>query len=187
MIFIIGTDTDVGKTYYGQSLVRKGYHVIKPIETGFSSFEDPAQSDTYGYAQLSGKPLNQINLYFFNEPASPHLAAEMEDTTIDISAVIEFIKNSGADYVELAGGLMVPITREFTQLDLIKSFDDAKVDLVVGNQLGCINHTLLTLEVLKKAHVKVNDVIINTKVESVITKDNEMIIQKYIKKVLSSR
>ena len=75
-------------------------------------------------------------------------AAEMDGVTIDIEKLKAFIiKNSGA-YVELAGGLMVPITYEYSQLDLIKEFTNAKVDVVVGNKLGCINHSLLTLKML---------------------------------------
>lgn len=179
MIFIIGTDTDVGKTHYGKSLAENGHYVIKPIETGKNTFDDLKESDCYGYANILNKPISKINKYFFNTPASPHLAAELDNTIIDVHEVIQFIKDMKPDYVELAGGLMVPITREYSQLDLIKHFKTAKVDLVVGNKLGCINHALLTLELLKRESIQINKVIINTRDEQVISKDNETVILNY--------
>lgn len=181
MIFIIGTDTEVGKTYYGKSLAREGRYVIKPIETGKASFDNLNESDCYSYANILKKPIEEVNKYFFNRPASPHLAAELDNDIIDIHEVIQFIKDMKPDYIELAGGLMVPITREYSQLDLIKHFKTAKVDLVVGNKLGCINHALLTIEVLKKEGIVINKLIMNTIHENDITKDNEKVIMDYIK------
>lgn len=183
--FIVGTDTDVGKTYYGKKLIGEGKFLIKPIETGKESFENIEQSDSYTYSRLQAKEINTINCYFFNNPLSPHLASEIDKSHIDIEYIREFIssKEDKNPYVELAGGLMVPLTRSYTQLDLLKSFKHAKVDLVVGNKLGCINHALLTLELLKANDIELRNLFINDlgKESNDMMKDNEKIIKEYAK------
>jgi len=180
--FIIGTDTGVGKTYYGKKLIEEGHKVIKPIETGKSDFEDINQSDSYQYSIKQNLDISQVNLYFFDTPASPHLAAELDGLEVDLDKLEDFIRNAGNCYVELAGGLMVPITRNFTQLDLIKSFPESQVDIVISNKLGCINHSLLTIKVLRDNAITINKVFINNiEGQSVITKDNEETIMTYLK------
>lgn len=177
--YIIGTDTDAGKTYYGKKLVEKGYSVIKPIETGKNTFLDLSKSDSGTYAFLQNKPLSEVNLYFFNEPLSPHFAAKVDMECIDIGKVKEFINNSqSGSYVELAGGLLVPLSESYTQLDLIKE-TGGTVALVVGNKLGAINHALLTIEILKQNNIQITEVFFNdfgkpTK----ITIENERIIRQ---------
>lgn len=178
--YIIGTDTDAGKTFYGKSLVHKGHQVIKPIETGKHSFEDINDSDTYGYCKLQNLPVEAVNLYFFNEPFSPHLASEIDEAEIDIEKLLSFIRTQKESFVELAGGLMVPITRNYTQLDLIKE-TGGQVVLVVGNKLGCINHALLTLTVLFHEKIHVKNVFINnySQAETKMMFDNKKVILDY--------
>lgn len=180
--FIIGTDTDVGKTHYGKKLISEGKLVIKPIETGKLSFENIHESDCYSYSKLQSLDISDINCYFFSKALSPHLASEIDGIEIDIDHIKDFINSKESPYVELAGGLMVPLSRSYTQLDLIKSFKDSKVDLVIGNKLGCINHALLTLDVLKANKIELKNVYINdmgTKKTSMMI-DNERVIRNYI-------
>lgn len=176
--FIVGTDTGVGKTFYGRNLARKGACVIKPIETGFDSFEDISQSDAYGYSKILGKNIEDINLYFFSLPASPHLAAEIDDTSVDVNSLNDFVLFQYRKhceeykyhvicppfYVELAGGLMVPLTRTFNQFDWIKQMNEVEnigVDIVVGNRLGCVNHALMTITLLKDANIGIENLVVN--------------------------
>ena len=169
--FIVGTDTDVGKTYYGRLLMKEGCHVIKPIETGRLSFEDLNESDSYGYAIGQGLAIHEVNLHFFEKPVSPHFACELEDFELDIEGVKDFVekahierKRDSSDnnlIIELAGGLMVPLYKDYTQLDFIQSFDDGVVDLVIANKLGCLNHTLMTMKILKEAGIKIHTIVIN--------------------------
>ncbi len=159
--YIIGTDTDSGKTYYGKSLATSGKTVIKPIETGRNSFNNLDDSDSYTYSHIQKKPIEEINCYFFNEPASPHFASALDGVDIDIDRLKAFIQREGDVFVELAGGLMVPITKTYTQLDWIKETKGAAVHLVVGNKLGCLNHSLLTIELLKCHHIAIDKIIIN--------------------------
>jgi len=159
--FIIGTDTGVGKTHYGKMLAKQGKTVIKPIETGSNSFDDLNESDSYTYSLIQNKSIKNVNLYFFSQPLSPHLASEIDGVAIDIDRIKKFIHSDEDIFVELAGGLMVPITREYTQLDLIKDTPDCCVDIVVANKLGCINHALLTISVLKHHNIKIGNVFFN--------------------------
>ncbi|MBI9012513.1 MAG: dethiobiotin synthase [Clostridiales bacterium] len=178
--YIIGTDTDAGKTFYGKSLIHKGHQVIKPIETGRDSFEDISESDVYGYCHLQNLPIEVVNLYFFKQPLSPHLASERDGITIDKKRLLTFIETHKECFIELAGGLMVPITRDYTQLDLIKE-TKGQVDLVVGNKLGCINHALLTLKTLHQEKIPIRNVFINNygKSETPMMLDNKKVILKY--------
>ena len=186
--YIIGTDTDVGKTFYGKSLIHKGQKVIKPIETGKDSFEDLNNSDVYGYCHLQNLPIEAVNLYFFKEPLSPHLASERDGITIDKDKLLTFIETHKDCFIELAGGLMVPITRDYTQLDLIKE-TKGQVDLVVGNKLGCINHALLTLNILHHEKVPIRNVFINDygKVGTPMMLDNKRVIFEYWQKLIKQK
>lgn len=160
--YIIGTDTGVGKTYYGKKLITEGKRVIKPIETGKNDFEDIMQSDCYTYSSMQGADINDINLYFFNVPASPHYAAELDNDKVDLEKLNSFVSANTDTYVELAGGLFVPIEGKYTQLDLIKDTPDCQVDIVVANKLGCINHTMLTVETLKSYNIKISNIVVNS-------------------------
>lgn len=159
--YIIGTDTGVGKTYYGKKLITVGKKLIKPIETGKNDFEDIMQSDCYTYSSMQGIDINDINLYFFNVPASPHYAAALDNDKVDIEKLKTFVSENSDTYVELAGGLFVPLEGKYTQLDLIKDTPNCVVDIVAANKLGCLNHTLLTVETLKSNNIKISNIVIN--------------------------
>lgn len=181
--FIIGTDTDCGKTTYGTSLAKDHKHVIKPIETGKNDFNDIYDSDSGRYAKIQNKNIEDVNLYFYNEACSPHLAAKLDNDTIDVTKLVNFInsKHSNEDlYVELAGGLMVPITKEVSQLDLIKQIN-CEVILVCGIKLGAINHSLLTIDVLKHNNIKIKEVIYNDfGIKNIRNTDTIEVIKNYL-------
>ncbi|MFA5527052.1 MAG: dethiobiotin synthase [Peptostreptococcales bacterium] len=191
--FIVGTDTDVGKTYYGKKLISEGKKLIsegkkliKPIETGKETFSDIHLSDCYSYARLQNKSIEEVNLYFFNKAASPHLAAEMDNQRIDIDLLKGFIIENDHSFVECAGGLYVPITRHYTQLDLIKDISkiaDVNVDLIVDNRVGCINHACLTIQLLKDNLIPIREIFINNRGKSKdkVMGDNKKIIMDFIK------
>lgn len=135
--FITGTGTDVGKTYVARLLCgQNGWKAMKPVSCGSEDEEI-----------LGCKPL-----YKFKLPASPHIAAKAENVVMDFDKIVAYCKNSGADIIEGAGGVMSPITETRTNLDLIKALD-LPVILVAGTYLGTISHTLTALEVLKGREV----------------------------------
>ena len=180
-IFIVGTTTGCGKTWYGLEQVSKGEKVIKPIETGLEEFDSVDESDSGQYAKAQGVELKDINLYFFNKACSPHLAAEIDNTKIDLVKLVQFIEDHPGHLIELAGGLMVPLTRDYTQLDLIKHCNGA-VHLVIKNELGAINHALLTISALNDNNIPIRKIFFNNfGDEDYITEDNMKVIEEIIK------
>jgi len=94
-------------------------------------------------------------LYRLKMPASPHLSAPAEEKKIKIKEIIAHLpKTKNQLIIEGAGGLMVPLNQKEMILNLIKKLK-AKVIIVSKNELGSINHSLLTAAVLKKEKVNV--------------------------------
>jgi dethiobiotin synthetase len=157
-IFITGTDTGVGKTFFAcgtAALLKKsGYKVgvMKPVETGCGQDDGKLLAqDAAALKAASGCdiPLEQICPYQFREPLAPSVAADREGTRIDIDRLMNVYNeiNAGHDVtiVEGAGGLLVPLLPSYTYADFAKVL---KLPLIVvaANRLGMINHLLLTLE-----------------------------------------
>ena len=143
---ICGTDTDIGKTLISSFFVR-GLNSFywKPIQSGIES-----QTDSQIVKRLSRANREKIikEAYVFTKPLSPHWAAEIDQQTINFE-MLRLPKVNGSLIVETAGGLMVPITRNFLQIDQIKKWD-LPVILVCKSSLGTLNHTLLSIEALQK-------------------------------------
>lgn len=173
---IIGTGTEIGKTYATcqilDYLAQQGKQVtaIKPIATGkINTVYGNINEDAYQLYQYS-KPkcaLSQINPICFDEPIAPHIAANrcrQSLTVNEVAAKIAEIKQSLSNYdqilIEGVGGLLVPFNNDETYLDLLKKLNFSVI-LVVGVMLGCLNHTLLTIECLKKNNINVGGWIAN--------------------------
>ncbi|WP_317898954.1 dethiobiotin synthase [Aurantibacillus circumpalustris] len=156
-IVIAGIGTEVGKTVVSAVLVEAlQADYWKPIQAG-----DLEHSDTLKVQKLvsSKQSFFHSEKYRLNTPMSPHAAAEIDSTEINLKALnIPETKNNLI--IELAGGLMVPLNSEKLNLDLLKSWM-VPVILVSKNYLGSINHTLLSLEVLKTNKVPVLGIIFN--------------------------
>ncbi len=137
--FVTGTGTDVGKTYITALLAKQnGWRALKPVSSG-SNDEDI----------LGCQPL-----YKFKTPVSPHHAARFENVDMDFAAIVDYCKNSGADIIEGAGGVLSPLTQTHTNLDLIRALN-IPVILVAGNYVGTITHTLTALKMLEGFDVSV--------------------------------
>lgn len=154
--FIAGTDTDCGKTYVTCQLLNyfSRSAAIKPLASGCVERDGHwHNSDALCLQQYGGLSLETINPWRFKSAIAPHLAAEEEGATIFAQELVNYCVNLKLDHVETlfiegAGGLMVPLNSHETWLDfLIQS--QVPVILVVGMKLGCINHALLTEQVLK--------------------------------------
>ncbi len=171
LIFITGTDTGVGKSYATGLLARAylelGVEVItaKPVQTGTHEPEDILIHRRL--MGLSPDPPELLDLtcpYIFEYPAAPATAAEREGKTIDLSHILSTLRELVRRYeivlVEGAGGLFVPLTPEYTLLDLM-SLTLAPVVVVSAARLGTINHTVLTLEALKARSLYVAALVYN--------------------------
>lgn len=157
-IFITGTDTGVGKTFFTCGLAEifrdSGYKVgvMKPAETGCSQKDGKLfPEDAVRLKKASGceVPLETICRYPLREPLTPSLAAERQGVRIDIDRLAgtynEINSTHDITLVEGAGGLLAPLLPSYTYADLARLL---KLPLIVvaPNRLGVINHLLLTLE-----------------------------------------
>ena len=109
---ICGTDTDIGKTLISSFFVR-GLNSFywKPIQSGIE-----LETDSQAVARLAKVNKAKIisEAYIFREPVSPHWAAEIDHKLINFQ-LLNLPKIDGSLIVETAGGLMVPITRNYLQ------------------------------------------------------------------------
>jgi dethiobiotin synthetase len=173
--WIVGTDTDIGKTlvttYFMRYFQTNGENVIpyKPVQTGII-VESSKQyyGDTSFYQTFSEGTLveEHSNSYSFKEPASPHYAALLEGKEIREEVILQHINRLKLiyDYVicEGAGGLYVPLNeqRNYHFLHLIQQ-SQLPVVLVARTTLGTINHTLLSLEALKMKDIPIVGIVFN--------------------------
>jgi len=153
-IFITATNTDVGKTYTTLKLIEhlsnKGYKigVFKPIETGV--IDTPIDGKKlFDKAIKYNKNLKTLSIddivpIQFSLPAAPIVAGEVEFDKID-KAYKKIKPLCDILLIEGAGGIKVPVTKDFYMYDFIKYFN-AKSLLVVQSKLGCINDLELNLE-----------------------------------------
>ncbi len=154
--FVTGTDTNVGKTYVSAFLMQAlNCDYWKPIQTGCEE-----GSDTEWIRQQTGLSEDRFfpEAYRFTAPLSPHAAADLETTEIDLKKIQ--LPKCERLIVEGAGGVLVPINSKLLMIDLIE-FLGLPVVVVARSSLGTINHTLLTLSALKQRNIPVVGVVCN--------------------------
>jgi len=155
--FITGIGTGIGKTVVSSILTEKlQADYWKPIQSGDLDISD---SLFVGNLISNTKTVIHPERYRLGQPLSPHLSAKIDGVHITTDAIKKPSTNNSL-IIEGAGGLMVPLNDKELILDLIKSLG-AKVIVVSQNYLGSINHTLLTLEVLKANNIPVAGLIFN--------------------------
>ena len=154
--FIIsGTDTNIGKTVVAAMLTQAlGATYWKPIQSGVEG-----GVDTKAVQKMTGLPNERFlpEQYVFTEPLSPHRAAELDHTEVDVDS-LQLPETDQRLIIEGAGGLMVPLTRKNLLINLFKSWQ-VPVILVARTGLGTINHTLLSLEALWSREIPVHGII----------------------------
>ncbi len=171
-VFIAGTDTDAGKTHVTALLARylskQGLRlgVQKPVSTGRKDgSDDLAKITAFAGISYTDEKKRLAAPCCFGFPASPHLSAAMENKHVSVRrinrAVIEFTRGFDLTLIEGVGGLMVPLTRKITLLDVLAEW--RLPTLLVGRAgLGTLNHSLLSIEALKRCKIPVIGVILNT-------------------------
>lgn len=159
--FVMGTDTDVGKTYIASQVIQHfvqqnvGTIGMKPIASGcaLNATGILMNEDVTQLAQVSNRQatLDLINPYRFAPAIAPHLAAKQAMVEVDIdvikAAYDQLTQLAEIVIVEGAGGFIVPINQTQTMADLAMALH-LPIILVVGIRLGCINHALLTVEAI---------------------------------------
>ena len=169
-IFITGTDTNVGKTIVTAALSlavqEQGIQVglMKPVETG--KYPSLQNSDSNRLRlSLQPNPFPPLsNSYQFPDPLAPLAASKRAQQPIDLERIKSHYEEirikSELVLVEGAGGILVPLTDQFNVRDLI-SFLGLPVIVVTRSTLGSINHTLLTIEALRKKHIQILAIMLN--------------------------
>ena len=150
---IAGTDTGVGKTVFAAALTRAiGATYWKPVQAGTDEGTDSASVTALGVDPANILP----EAYVLSTPCSPHRAAEIDGVTID-PARLTPPATDGPLVVELAGGLMVPMTRTLSTADLVARWE-LPVILVARTELGTINHSLLSIEAMRRRDIRVHGI-----------------------------
>jgi dethiobiotin synthetase len=152
---IAGTDTDVGKTVFAAALTGAlDGSYWKPIQSGTDGGGD---LDIVG--RLSGLPRERLlpEAYRLSRPLSPHRAAELDGVEIDVARLEEGLPEARPLIVEMAGGLLVPLSRKHLQVRLLQKWD-IPVILVARTALGTINHSLLSIFALRMHEVSIHGI-----------------------------
>tara|TARA_Y100000991_G_scaffold69186_1_gene51754 strand:+ start:184 stop:822 length:639 start_codon:yes stop_codon:yes gene_type:complete len=180
--FISGNDTNVGKTIVSAILVNKlEANYFKPIQCGKNEF-----SKTDSDVVKKFCPNSEIipETYFFKDPISPNIASKKEKRKISIKKILEIKKKHFKKkiIIEGAGGLQVPINNKYLMSDLVKKIDFPLI-LVCKTSLGTINHSLLSIELIKNKKINFKGIIFVGKniVETVKT------IEFFGKKILGKK
>ncbi len=174
-LFITGTDTGIGKTVVAalirRALQEQGRDVayMKPIQTGCEWRDGEwIAPDPDFVGRMTGPcaaPAVSAAVcpYALHQPASPHLAAANEKVTITPDRLCAAYRQLAAAHesvlVEGAGGVQVPITNDFSMRDLMVMLG-LPVCIVARAGLGTLNHTLLTIEALRKVNLTIAGIVL---------------------------
>ncbi|HEY5895627.1 MAG TPA: dethiobiotin synthase [Chthoniobacterales bacterium] len=170
MFFITGTNTGAGKTFFTSLLVRalraEGINAVgfKPICSG-----DRSDPEILVAASDNALTLNECNPVWLRPPVSPYAASLMENRQVDLDLIFDQFSTLktrfAAVIVEGVGGWRVPIRRDYFVSDLAREIGQPII-VVAANQLGALNHTLLTLDGIQSAGLPVAGIVLNTLAES---------------------
>lgn len=191
--FISGIDTDAGKSIVtgviARTLLKKGVNVVtqKFIQTGCVGISE----DILKHREIMGIEPLEVDKdgttcpYVMTYPASPHLAAEIDKVDIDVKRIHQSTVKLAAMYnmvlLEGAGGLYVPVTRDYLTIDYIQEYKHPLI-LVSSSKLGSINHTLMSLELCRLRGIEVKYVVYNDfpNDSEFIKNDSITIIRQYL-------
>lgn len=172
-LFITGIGTNVGKTVVSAILTEAlQADYWKPIQSGVVEGKD---SDTVKSLITNSKSVFHAETYLLQEPLSPHFAAKLDGVEIELSKIYnQFVRLSGVEakstnhlIIEGAGGLLVPVNDTQYVIDIAKEFG-CEIVLVISSYLGCINHSLLSIDYLKRNHFKIKALVFNGEFEPAV-------------------
>ncbi len=164
-LLITGTDTGAGKTYVSalilNALRKEGHGVVgyKPIACG-------GREDAYALHRASGEvlDLDRVNPCYMRTAAAPYVAGMFEQKEVDVPGLLGGARALGSEYegviVEGIGGWMVPILKDYMVGDFARDLGLPTI-LVVGNRLGALNQTLLTVKAMRSMGVEPAGLIFN--------------------------
>ncbi len=177
-IFVTGTDTNVGKTVVAAATMLRyrdeaPLRYWKPIQTGIDRDDDTGE-----VSRLVRPRDGEVLHCGIRLPGmlSPHLAARRAGTRITVRSLMEQIADEGETrwIVEGAGGVLVPLNERETMADLMHALD-LPVLIAARSGLGTINHTCMTIEVLRRRMLRVAGVVM----VGAPNDENRLAIEKY--------
>lgn len=168
-LFVTGTGTGVGKTIVSAALLAamrgagEQVRAYKPVVTGLAESPGAWPPDHELLALAAGLPPEEVAPLRFGPAVSPHLASSLAGEPIDAATLVERARSRASAgetlIVEGVGGLLVPLTDDFTVRDL--AIELALPLLIAASPgLGTINHTLLTLQAAREAQLDVRAVVL---------------------------
>jgi dethiobiotin synthetase len=152
---ITGTDTGIGKTVFSAGLVNAlGACYWKPIQSGIEG-----ETDSETVARLACIPREHIfpEAWKLKTPVSPHLAAKLDHVVIQ-PQTLSLPQTTLPLVIEGAGGLLVPLTEQCVFADIFAHWQ-VPVILCARTELGTINHTLLSLEAMRRRSIRIYGVV----------------------------
>ncbi len=179
--FVTAIGTDSGKTLVSAILTEAlQADYWKPIQSG----KESRDVETVAKLINNNHSFCYEETYLFSKPISPHAAAKADGQTIELNKIV-LPKNGGNHIIiEGAGGVLVPLNETDFVIDIAAKFE-AEIILVSNTYLGSINHTLLTVQELKRRKLKVKGIIFNgienKETESIILKNSGY---KYLLRIL---
>ncbi|MGZ6291267.1 MAG: dethiobiotin synthase [Syntrophales bacterium] len=165
-LFVVGTDTGVGKTVLALLLMQfffaRGCNplYLKPVQTGCKDANDADSDAKFIYRHiesLHGKQPAESVIYCFKNPKAPLYAARDEGKMIDLSKIKRVVSQKAEGHfpviLEGAGGVLVPVVGKKLMVDIITLVNGTPI-IAARAGLGTINHTLLTIESIEKRGLK---------------------------------
>ncbi|GAA5494973.1 ATP-dependent dethiobiotin synthetase BioD [Rubritalea halochordaticola] len=173
-LFITGTDTDAGKTYVS-SLIIRALRQERVDAVGYKPICCGDRNDALEMVDASGEVLtaDQANPIWLKTPAAPHVAAMFENSPIDKEVIFAGHKALADKHevviTEGVGGWLVPIHgMEFSVAEMAKEIGHPVI-IVVGNKLGALNHTLLTVEAMRSRGIEPAGLVFNNLIDELDT------------------
>jgi dethiobiotin synthetase len=194
-IFIVGTDTDIGKTYQAVRLCTELRNrnvqvaAYKPAASGYP-IDDPASdpSQLLRACGLDASLISRVCPQAFDAPLAPSIAAQLEGREVDEALLLAgarwWVDRCEFLVVEGAGGVLSPISRTLTVADLAVQIG-LPIALVACNRLGCVNHTLLSIEALDRRGLKPIGIVLaahheaKTEIDAIGRRTNMELIQQF--------
>jgi dethiobiotin synthetase len=163
--FVTGTDTDCGKTYVTALLVRAA-RTTGADAVGAKPFCCGPRTDVEILAQASDhvETLDAINPVWLKTPAAPRACEMLGEPAADVPRALTAVRDLAARHTRVfcegAGGWLVPVAKDCTVADFAADLG-WPVIVVVRNKLGALNHTLLTLESVRRRGLPLAGIILN--------------------------
>jgi len=187
-IFITGTDTGVGKTYFTALLTRllrkQGIPAIalKPVASG-----DHSDATRLAEAMGGALPISRINPIHFSAPLAPYAAGMLENRPFPWDQLRSHWRDVSSSYpgpflVEGVGGWRVPMDSTHTVREWAQELG-LPVLIVCRATLGTLNHSLLTVDSIRRAGLQIPGIIMNfhTSQEDAATRTNPGILEEWSK------